>query len=442
MNRDMLGRRLELEGYTVALAESGRVGLDLLEHNPFDLVLLDMMMPEMNGLEVLGNVRKQRPAMDLPVVMVTAKTESQDVVEALRMGANDYITKPVDFPVAVARIEALLAVRNSYKQLKGAGHNHLTQYDSDGSTTLHTGSMTTAPVAAAEDFYRMLTASDRVRVNIGVYEADGVIGQGAMGIVVKAYDPSLCRHVALKILAPKLAECAKSRQRFALEGRFAAALRHENIVSIYGVSERDGIPYLVMEYVAGRSLQEYLDRGTKFTVGEIARIGRETALGLASAHELRLVHRDIKPANLLIENVTGCVRIADFGLARTLDQEFNISQQGLLVGTPLYMSPEQVDGKQLTPASDLFSLGSVLYTLCTNRPPFAAGSMSGILHAVAEKQPSPMRIHNPQIPAGLVAVIEKLHAKDPHDRFALAAEVAEHLAQWADRRPVVYDPRP
>ena len=365
LNRDMLGRRLELEGFSVALAENGRQGLGLLEEQPFDLILLDMMMPEMNGLQVLSNVRKVRSALELPILMVTARTESQDVVEALKLGANDYITKPIDFPVALARIEAQLTNKRSYRQLL----NQLpappinTSDTSDGTRTLHTGPEVEAK--SSQQFFEMLTASDQVRFNIGPYEADGVIGQGAMGIVVKAYDPSLCRYVALKILAPELAKCPKARQRFKLEGRFAAALRHENVVAIYGVSELDNVPYLVMEYVSGRSLQDILDSGTRFAVDDIVRIGRQTALGLAAAHEMRLIHRDVKPANILVENDKGSVRIADFGLARALDQEFNISQHGLLVGTPLYMSPEQVDGKPLTPASDLFSLGSVLYTLCT-----------------------------------------------------------------------------
>ena len=422
LNRDMLGRRLELEGFAVTLADSGRRGLSLLERESHDLVLLDMMMPEMNGLEVLAFIRKVRPAHELPVIMVTARTESQDVVEALKRGANDYITKPVDFPVALARIEKELLGKRSYRETAPGCQ---AEADSVNATaTLHTG---TKVSATSHEFFEMLAASDRVRVNIGVYEADGIIGRGNMGIVVKAYDLTLCRYVALKILAPELVKCPKSRQRFALEGRFAAALRHANVVSIYGVSELDSIPYLVMEYVAGHSLQELLDSGKKFSVAEIVRIGRETALGLAVAHEMRLIHRDVKPANLLIEDGTGCVRIADFGLARALDQNFNISHTGLLVGTPLYMSPEQVDGKPLTPASDLFSLGSVLYTLCTGRPPFAAESMSGILNAVAVKQPPAMRIHNPDVPDWLIELIDKLHVKDPNDRFSSAALLAEYL---------------
>lgn len=427
MNRDMLGRRLELEGFCVAYAENGRQGLDMLARQPFDLVLLDMMMPEMNGLQVLSNVRKVRPAIELPIIMVTARTESQDVVEALKLGANDYITKPIDFAIALARVEAQLTSKRSYQQLLARPPHVNTLCNSDGSATLHVGSSVVSP--SSRDFFEMLVASDRVRVNIGPYEADGVIGQGAMGIVVKAYDAALCRYVALKILAPGLARCPRSRQRFTLEGRFAAALRHENVVAIYGVSELDNVPYLVMEYVSGRSLQDLLDSGKRFTVDEIVRIGRQTALGLAAAHEMRLIHRDIKPANILLENTRNSVRIADFGLARALDQEFNISQNGLLVGTPLYMSPEQVDGKPLTPATDLFSLGSVLYALCTGQPPFAADSMSGILLAVAEKQPIPMGILNSQIPDWLIAVIEKLHAKNPQDRFESAAALAEYLAR-------------
>jgi DNA-binding response OmpR family regulator len=431
LNRDMLGRRLELEGHSVVLAHNGRQALSLLEQQPFDLMLLDVMMPEMSGLQVLSEVRKMYPALELPVIMVTANTASQDVVEALKMGANDYITKPVDFPVALARIEMQLKSKRSYQQ---SFERRFAVRDDDVpnadlTKTHHTGPTVVSPTSSK--LYEMLTESKRVRVNIGSYEADGVIGQGAMGIVVKAYDPSLCRYVALKILAPDLAKCPTSRQRFTLEGRYGAALRHENVVTIYAVSEVDDVPYLVMEYISGRSLQDILDSGKTFTVEEIARIGRQTALGLAAAHQLRLIHRDVKPANLLLEDNNGCVRIADFGLARALDQDVNLSQKGLLVGTPLYMSPEQVDGKPLTPATDLFSLGSVLYALCTGRPPFTAESMSGILHAVAQKQPPPMRIVNPQIPDWLVEVIEKLHAKNPKDRFPSAAALAEHLATWS-----------
>jgi len=260
------------------------------------------------------------------------------------------------------------------------------------------------------------------------YRVEEFIGRGAMGIVLKAHDPGLDRHVALKFLAPDLADSPEAHERFALEARYAAAIRHENVVTIFAVSEIDGVPFLVMEYVPGRSLQDRLDSGASFSVAEVVSIARQTALGLAAAHDLRLIHRDIKPANILLEQTSQRVRITDFGLARALDHDPKVSRSGTLTGTPLYMSPEQVDGKALTPASDLFSLGSVLYTLCAGRPPFAAETMSGLLHAVAEKTPPPIASFNPAIPEWLTQIIEKLHAKNPAERFASAADVAECCA--------------
>jgi HD-like signal output (HDOD) protein len=264
------------------------------------------------------------------------------------------------------------------------------------------------------------------------YEVMQVLGRGAMGIVIKALDPGLGRHVAIKLLAPEMAGSEKARQRFALEARFAAGLRHEHVVAIYAVHELEGVPFLVMEYVHGASLGGLLDDGKAFSVPEIARIGRQTALGLAAAHEARLIHRDIKPENILLEEGTLHVRVADFGLARALDEDFHLSQPGLLLGTPNYMSPEQVDGKALTAASDLFALGSVLYTLCTGQLPFQAETLSGLLNAVATKQPTPVFVLNPSIPVDLIQVIRKLHQKDPLHRFSTAAAVAESLKPWCE----------
>jgi HD-like signal output (HDOD) protein/tRNA A-37 threonylcarbamoyl transferase component Bud32 len=259
------------------------------------------------------------------------------------------------------------------------------------------------------------------------YEVIEVIGRGANGIVLKALDPGLARYVAIKLLAPEMLNSEKARQRFALEARFAASLRHEHIVSVHAVNMLDGIPFIVMEYVCGASLEDLLKQGRVYTGQEIARIGRQTALGLAAAHGAHLIHRDVKPANILIDEYTGYVRVADFGLARALDVDMHISLPGLLVGTPLYMSPEQVDGKPLTSASDLFSLGSVLYTLCTGEPPFHSETMSGLLCAVADKEPMPIGTLNPSIPEWLIRVIQSLHAKDPAARPADAATVAEML---------------
>jgi eukaryotic-like serine/threonine-protein kinase len=258
------------------------------------------------------------------------------------------------------------------------------------------------------------------------YRIEKIVGHGSMGIVLKAYDPALDRHVALKVMAPELADSPVAHQRFALEARFAAAIRHENVVSIFAVSDVDGVPFLVMEYVDGTSLQDLLDLGKPFSLKQVSRFAVQMAEGLSAAHRLRLIHRDIKPANILLEAETERVRLTDFGLARTMDRDLNLSQKGLLMGTPLFMSPEQVDGKPLTCASDLFSLGSVLYVLCTGRLPFEYESLSALLHAVVTKEPVPVRQLNAQVPNWLAQTIERLHAKLPEDRFPSAAALADH----------------
>jgi serine/threonine protein kinase len=263
------------------------------------------------------------------------------------------------------------------------------------------------------------------------YEVVEVLGQGGMGVVLKAFDPALKRYVALKVLAPDLARDAVARRRFAREAQAAAAVRHEHVVVIHGVSETNGVPYLVMEYVAGGSLQDYLDLHGPPDGREAARIGAEIASGLAAAHAEGLIHRDVKPSNILLDTEgqserLGSVKIADFGLARLAD-EVRLTQSGTLTGTPMYMAPEQARGEALDSRADLFSLGSVLYTLCTGREPFPADGPMVVLRHVCETTPPPIRDLNPAIPAWLAATVEHLHAKDPADRFASAAEVAELL---------------
>jgi DNA-directed RNA polymerase subunit RPC12/RpoP len=266
---------------------------------------------------------------------------------------------------------------------------------------------------------------------LGAYEVREFIGQGGMGVVLKAYEPALRRLVAIKVLAPALAASATARRRFRREARAAAAIRHDHVVTVHGVHETEGLPYLVMQYVAGESLQERLDRAGPPGVGEAVRIGREAAAGLAAAHARGLVHRDLKPANLLLEEGSEHVRITDFGLARATE-DARLTQSGVVAGTPEYMAPEQARGEAADQRSDLFSLGSVLYALCTGEPPFRAETPLAVLRRVEEETPRPVRELNPDVPAWLAAVIDRLHAGDPARRFQSAAEVAglleAHLA--------------
>jgi hypothetical protein len=261
------------------------------------------------------------------------------------------------------------------------------------------------------------------------YEVLELIGRGGMGVVFKGRDIRLQRIVAIKVLAAQLAANGTARQRFFREARAAAAVRDEHVVSIHAVSDDAGpVPYLVMEFIAGITLEKRIKSRGTLAVKEILRIGMQAAAGLASAHRQGLIHRDVKPANILLENGVERVKIADFGLARAAD-DASISQSGLIAGTPHYMSPEQARGETVDPRSDLFSLGSVLYTLCTGRPPFAAGNTVAVLKRVCEETPQPIREVNTDIPERLVGVEDRLMAKEPEGRFQTAEELKAVLGQ-------------
>jgi serine/threonine-protein kinase len=263
---------------------------------------------------------------------------------------------------------------------------------------------------------------------LGPYEVQDVLGRGGMGVVLKAFDPALHRPVAIKVLSAALAACAAARQRFAREARAAAAVVHEHVVTVHAVDTVRGLPYLVMEYVAGRSLQQRLDESGPLGLKETLRIGMQAASGLAAAHAQGLVHRDVKPANILLENGVERVKLTDFGLARAID-DASMTQSGVVTGTPQYMAPEQARGEAVDHRADLFSLGSTLYAVCAGHAPFRADSSLAVLRRVIEDEPRPLRDLNPDVPPWLAAVVARLHAKDPADRFQSAQEVAELLGQ-------------
>lgn len=263
---------------------------------------------------------------------------------------------------------------------------------------------------------------------LGHYDIQEVVGRGGMGIVLKALDLTLQRVVAIKVLAPALATSATAQRRFVREARAAAAVRNDHVIDIYSVQGDHQPPYLVMEYIAGESLQKRLDRTGPLQLKEILRIGQQTASGLAAAHAQGLIHRDVKPANILLENGVERVKLTDFGLARAVD-DASVTQSSVVAGTPQYMAPEQASGEAVDHRADLFSLGSVLYALCTGRAPFRASTSMAVLKRVCEETPTPIRESNPDIPDWLIAIIDKLHAKEKADRLQSAAEAADLLGQ-------------
>lgn len=257
------------------------------------------------------------------------------------------------------------------------------------------------------------------------YEVLEELGQGGFGIVYRVFDEKLHRVVALKVLSPSLASHTSARQRFIREARAVAAVRHEHVVSIHEVEE-EPIPHLVMEYIHGKTLQQKIEHDGSLRLKEILRIGMQIAQGLAAAHKQGLIHRDIKPSNILLENGIERVKISDFGLAQAVD-DARVSQQGQIVGTPAFMSPEQADGKPVDARSDIFSLGSTLYAMCTGSSPFQANTTLATLKKVSEHQPEPVSTVNRELPGWIDGIVSKLMAKEPNERFQTCVEVAENL---------------
>ena len=260
-----------------------------------------------------------------------------------------------------------------------------------------------------------------------------VLGRGGMGVVFEAFDSRLQRNVALKVLDPELAGDEVARQRFCREARAAASITHENVVAVHQVEKAgdDSLPYLVMQVVAGESLEQRLAREGKLSVREVVRIGMQAAHGLEAAHSQGLIHRDIKPGNILLEAPHDRVKLTDFGLARVAD-DAKLTQTGFVSGTPLYMAPEQALGEESDHRSDLFSLGAILYEMCAGQTPFTGNSALAILKQIVDARPRPLRELNPTVPDWLSKTIDRLLAKKPGDRIQSAAQLAELLEfQWA-----------
>jgi serine/threonine protein kinase len=292
-----------------------------------------------------------------------------------------------------------------------------------------------------DDALEFLTPSDRPGVlgTLNHYDVLAVVGRGGMGVVLKALDTRLNRIVAVKVLAPEFAANPTARKRFLREAQAAAAVSHPHVVTIFAVEEGHSnadaasvrmaparLPYLVMEFIAGQTLRDKIERQGALDLPAILRIGSQIACGLAAAHKQGLIHRDIKPANVLLENGVERVKLTDFGLARAVD-DVSVTRTGEVAGTPQYMSPEQAEGHAVDHRSDLFSLGSVLYTMCTGRPPFRGETVVSVLRRVCDEQPRPIREINPDIPDWLCATIDRLLEKSPAKRFQSAQEVSDRL---------------
>jgi regulation of enolase protein 1 (concanavalin A-like superfamily) len=259
------------------------------------------------------------------------------------------------------------------------------------------------------------------------YRVLRLLGQGGMGLVFLAEDSLLSRLVALKVIRPEIVDKPGIAQRFTREARATAAIKHDHIVTIYQVGQENGLPYLSMEYLMGMSLAQWLNRGHIPSVDLALRIGREIALGLSAAHQRGLIHRDIKPGNIWLEAPSGRVKILDFGMARSVREDVEITRSGTVMGSPAYMAPEQARGEAVGSGSDLFGLGCVMYRLCTGHLPFEGETVMAVLTALSTTMPRPPRDWREELPPALSELVLRLLAKDPAHRPESAEAVVKEI---------------
>jgi CheY-like chemotaxis protein len=408
-NLELLTMQLEDKGYAVLRATSGEQALSILAgDSAVDLVVLDVMMPGVSGLDVLAELRKTRSSAQLPVIVATGRTDPNDVVRALDLGANDHVAKPIDINILLARIRAQL--RDSRVE----------------------------PV-------RQSTTPEAGLVFDTKYEIKEKIGTGGFGTVYRARHRALDTFVAVKVLHAHLIDSDTMRQRFAIEGISACRVRHANAVAVLDAGTTDqGAPYLVMELLEGKSLQQELADAGVLRVQRTAEIAIPVCEVLEAAHEAGVIHRDIKPGNIMLVSAArgDVVKVLDFGIAKLVDEVFDsvVTAGDQIVGTPHYMAPERLLARTCDGRSDVYSVGAMLYQMLSGR--FAFGSANTPLSQALRVLQGGVSLEQirPALPTSVVEIVMRCLAADPELRPALS-EIAEVMRAASDHVEEVWPPQ-
>ena len=477
-NRAVLTRRLAKEGYSVEIASNGREALAIIEQTEFDLVLLDVMMPEMDGFEVLDRLKASPKTLSIPVIMISALDDMASVVRCIEHGAEDYLPKPFDPVLLRARIGASL----DKKRLHDREADYLRQVTVviDAAATVEQGTYAAGALAsltsrddelgrlarvfdamavgirAREDRLREQLRELRTDVSIATsesetsthaaasdsddvlkpgavlgnrYEILGRIGRGGMGVVYRAHDRELGEDVAVKTIRRELLSGDPIlAERFKSEIRLARRISHRNVVRTHDLGEADGVSFVTMEYIRGLTMRELLSTRGKLSVSSTLAIARQLAEALAVAHAAGVIHRDIKPENALVDG-DGVLKVMDFGIARLAEASSSRTQSGMIVGTPAYMSPEQLVGEEIDARADLYAAGVVMYECLVGQAPFEAPSAVALIGKVLTTEAKPPSAVTADIPPALSALVMRLLAKDRAQRPSSATELLGLLAE-------------
>lgn len=471
-NREVLRRRLERQQYAVLQAVDGEDALRRLASHPVDLVLLDMLMPGLDGYAVLERLKADPATHDLPVIMISALDDMGSIVRCIEAGAEDYLPKPFDPVLLKARIGASL----EKKRLRDTEREYLAKVDEviTAASAVEAGTYTAGTlgeIAQRDDALgRLARVFDSMAVEVRAreerlrrrlndlqgeiavaqrasqaveqpsdghnlhsgerfgdrYEVIAVIGRGGMGTVYRARDLELDEDLAIKTVRPELVSDPVLVERFKDEIRLARRITHRNVVRTHDFGEWGGVYYLTMEYVAGITVRELIDTRGRLAVSPALAIATQLAESLAVAHAEGIIHRDIKPQNLLLD-ADGVLKVMDFGVARLAQGAPGRTEAGLVIGTPAYMPPEQLLAEEVDARSDLYAAGVVLYECLTGHLPFTAESTMGLLAKVLHDAPEAPVTLNPEIPPALSRLILRLLAKDRAARVQTAAELLKLL---------------
>lgn len=400
---------LEHDKHEVETAQTGIKGTKLLEAGNFDLVVLDWDLPDVNGIDILKRYRENGGLT--PIIMLTGRSDIDFKCQGLDSGADDYITKPFHMKELLSRIRSILTKAQREKQVSEV------------------------PGSNQELLLSLGLKGSQLASRFQILE---VLGEGAFGLLLKARNPALDNFVAIKFIR-KAELSPENKARFLQEAKAISQLDHSNIARLldYGNTEKNE-PYMVMEFIKGRTLSELLVEKKSLSLADALPLFMQIADGMAHAHKMGILHRDLKPSNLMLKGnreatEVSWLKILDFGCAkiRRLDNESEpaMTLQGQIVGSPLYMSPEQVQAESVDGRSDIYSFACIMYEVLTGQAPFQAEDSIAVMVKHVSEVPLALAQTCPQVqfPARLEALVARSLAKDPSKRFASMEEIKAEL---------------
>jgi CheY-like chemotaxis protein len=430
--RRALGRGLRRAGHKVAVASSGSEAVVALSAAEFDLVVSDVRMPDMNGVELLRKVREHDS--DLPVVLMSGDPDLDTAMKAVEYGALEYLMKPI----ALGKLEGCVLRALEVRRTRLEASRALKAQSGDRAREA-------SPVGVASS----LTGS----LLDGRYRVGALLGRGGMGAVYEAEREDLARmRVAVKVLDPSASARPVVLSRFRREAETVAAIDHPNIVRILDFrTPPDGPAFLVMERLYGAPLTAVIADEGRFSAERAAFVAYQVLGALSATHRAGVVHRDLKPDNVFLTSMSGVrdlVKLLDFGIVKIIgaSRDAKLTQTGAVVGTPAYMSPEQARGSKVDPRTDLYAVGCVLYEAVTGCAPFSAENYNALLAAIIRGKPKPLMALRSDLDLDFATVVTKAMSREPAARFQTAESMQDALASWlsptstSPSRPVISSP--